>query len=89
MLKEVDFQIPDWGELQQPPIPRLSYADEVMADSPVMYLRLNEPSGSVAHDWAGAHNAAVDGTVQWGLDGPLSYFGPTGMGGGWHGRVGH
>lgn len=79
ILKEIDFQVPSWGELQQPPSQRLSYSAEVLADSPLMYLRLDEASGSSAYDQMGNHPAAVEGTVQWGVAGPMSYFGQTGM----------
>lgn len=71
ILKHIDFQVPGWGELQQGPQQRLSYRGEVLADSPLMYLRLGEASGSTAADETGQHNAAEDGTLNWGVPGPL------------------
>ncbi len=71
VYKHIDFQVPAWGELQTPPISRLSYRGEVMADSPLMYLRLGESSGPTAHDETGNHDAQVDGILTWGATGPL------------------
>lgn len=70
--KHIDFQVPDWGELQQSPLNRLSYRGEVMADSPLMYLRLGESSGPIAYDETGLHDAVEIGTLDWGVLGPLA-----------------
>lgn len=73
LLKHIDFQVPAWGELQQPPASRTSYRGEVMADSPLMYLRLGESSGSTAADETGQHDAQEDGALSWGVQGPLIF----------------
>ena len=78
IIKHIDFQVPDWGELQGPPISRLSYRGEVMSDSPLVYLRLNESSGSIAHDETGQHDAAVDGSLTWGVELPFVFGGAFG-----------
>jgi Concanavalin A-like lectin/glucanases superfamily len=49
------------------------YAGEVMADRPLVYLRLDERSGAVAADSSGNHHdATIDGTVIWGVTGATS-----------------
>ncbi len=73
VIKYIDFQVPDWGELQGPPTSRLSYRGEVMSDSPLIYLRLNETAGSVAHDQTGQHDAKVDGDLTWEVGLPFIY----------------
>lgn len=75
--KHIDFQVPDWGELQAPPRGRLSYRGEVMADSPLMYLRMGESSGSMAYDETGQHHAAESGSLNWGVPGPLAFDNDT------------
>jgi Concanavalin A-like lectin/glucanases superfamily len=86
VYKYIDFQVPDWGELQQPPQSRMSYRGEVLADSPLMYLRLVESAGPTACDETGRHDATEDGTLVWGIQGPLAFdsdaaVGSTGAGG--------
>lgn len=81
ILKHIDFQVPDWGELQQPPAQRLSYRGEVMADSPLMYLRLGESQGPTAWDETGQHHAAVEGELVWGIPGALALDGDTAVSG--------
>lgn len=81
ILKHIDFQVPGWGELQQGPQQRLSYRGEVLADSPLMYLRLGEASGSTAADEIGQHDATEDGTLNWGVPGPLALDADTAING--------
>lgn len=81
IIKHIDFQVPGWGELQQPPTQRLSYRGEVMADGPLMYLRVGEPSGAIAHDETGRHDAAVEGSLVWGIPGALAFDGDTAFAG--------
>jgi large repetitive protein len=80
-LKHIDFQVPGWGELQQGPQQRLSYRGEVLADSPLMYLRLGETSGPTAADETGQHDATEDGTLAWGVQGPLALDADTAVNG--------
>lgn len=70
-IKHIDFQVPGWGEFQQPPTQRMGYRGEVMADSPLMYLRMGESSGTIAYDETGQHDAAVEGSLVWGIPGAL------------------
>jgi len=81
ILKHIDFQVPGWGELQQGPAQRLSYRGEVLADSPLMYLRLGGSSGPTSLDETGQHDATVDGTLAWGVQGPLALDGDTAVDG--------
>jgi hypothetical protein len=46
------------------------YATEVLLDGPVAYWRLNEISGAVAHDSAGAYNATYGSAAALGVAGP-------------------
>lgn len=78
--KHIDFQVPDWVELQDTPRNRLSYRGEVMADSPLIYLRLGESSGPIANDEAGQHNAIEVGTLSWEVSGPLVLDSNTAIG---------
>jgi hypothetical protein len=49
-----------------------SYAAEVLADRPIGYWRLDEASGTVARDAAGAHPGTYDPTCQLGAPGALT-----------------
>ena len=71
--KHIDFQVPGWGEFLQGPTQRLSYRGEVLADSPLMYLRLGESSGTTASDETGQHDATQNGVLVWGVQGPLAF----------------
>lgn len=73
LLKHIDFQPPGWGELQQPPVTRLSYRGQVMSDSPLMYLRFGESPDVIVHDETGQHDAVVDGSLTWGVELPFVF----------------
>jgi Concanavalin A-like lectin/glucanases superfamily len=73
ILKHIDFQVPGWGEFTQGPTQRLGYRGEVLADSPLMYLRLGEAAGTTASDEAGQHDATQSGVLVWGAEGALAY----------------
>jgi hypothetical protein len=50
--------------------PTNAYANAVMADAPLAYLRLDETSGTTAKDASGhGHDAIVRGSVVWGVTG--------------------
>jgi hypothetical protein len=49
-----------------------TYRNEVMADGPVLYLRLGETSGSVAHDTAGTHDATYGSATVLGATGAIA-----------------
>jgi hypothetical protein len=50
-----------------------AYASEVLADGPLVYLRLDETSGSVASDSSGHnHTGSVFGTPMWGVAGAVA-----------------
>ncbi len=71
--KHIDFQVPGWGEFLQGPTQRLSYRGEVLADSPLMYLRLGETAGTIASDETGQHDATQNGVLVWGAQGALAF----------------
>jgi hypothetical protein len=48
------------------------YREQVMADGPVVYLRLGETSGSVAHDIAGAHDGTYKSAAMLGVEGAIA-----------------
>lgn len=50
VLKHIDFEAPDWGELPQPPQTLMSYAAQAAADNPVLWWRLDETAGGVTQD---------------------------------------
>jgi len=78
--KHIDFQIPAWGEFPQGPGQRLGYRSEVLADSPLMYLRLGESSGPTAFDETGQHSATEVGVMNWGLSGAIGLDSDTAVG---------
>jgi len=78
--KHIDFQVPGWGEFQQVPQQHLGYRSEVLADSPLIYLRLGEPSGPTAVDETGQHNATEVGVINWGLSGAIGLDSDTAVG---------
>lgn len=50
-----------------------SYASTVLADSPVVYLKLDETTGTTAIDYSGnGYNGTYNGSVTLGVAGPLS-----------------
>lgn len=81
IIKHIDFQVPGWGELQQPPAQRMGYRGEVLADAPLTYLRLGESQGPTAFDETGRHDAAVDGTLVWGIKGAIAFDGDPAVSG--------
>ncbi|MEE9212615.1 MAG: LamG-like jellyroll fold domain-containing protein [Phycisphaeraceae bacterium] len=72
ILKHIDFEVPDWGELAQGPQTRLAYRDEVMADNPIRYWRLGEPSGITAVDETGNGNGQYKNNPTLGAAGLLT-----------------
>lgn len=83
ILKQVDFEVPNFGELAQPPtlVPR--YQDAVLAMDPLAYWRLGETSGATLADEAGTypltltgnHTLGQDGAIANDDDGALYFFG--------------
>lgn len=61
VIKHVDFEVENWGELAQGPELQRGYISEVLADEPVGYWRLNETGGTVALN-SGALGSVLNGT---------------------------
>jgi Concanavalin A-like lectin/glucanases superfamily len=80
VYKHIDFQIPGWGEFPQGPQQRPGYRSEVLADSPLIYLRLGESAGPTAIDETGQRNATEIGAMSWGLSGALGLDSDTAVG---------
>jgi len=78
--KHIDFQIPGWGEFQLGPQSWPGYRSEILADSPLIYLRLGESLGPTALDEAGQHDATEVGVINWGLSGALGLDSDTAIG---------
>lgn len=80
ILKHIDFQVPGWSEFQQGPMPRPDYRSQVLADSPLIYLRLGEASGPTAFDETGQHHATEVGVMDWAQAGSLLHDPDTAVG---------
>lgn len=56
------------------------YAQTILADSPLAYYRLGEPSGTTAYDWSGnTFNGTINGTVTPGQPGAIANDPSTSM----------
>jgi len=58
ILKHIDFQVPDFGELAAGPQLLPGYRSAILADEPIAYWRLGESAGSSAADETTAHHGA-------------------------------
>lgn len=64
MLKHVDFEVPEWGELAAGPQGWASYMKTVLDLNPVAYWRLGEAQGDQADDEiAGHHGTYLNGVT--------------------------
>ena len=72
-FRHFDFELPGWAEFAAPPRLRIPYEAEVLADQPVVYLRLADSSGAVATDVSGnGHHGSYVGTVAYAQPGALT-----------------
>ncbi|MCC7145153.1 MAG: hypothetical protein IT443_01770 [Phycisphaeraceae bacterium] len=79
--KRFDFEVDAWGEFAAPPRLCFSYAQEVWADGPVVYLRLGELAGDAANDASGNGRAGTyHGQVMRGQSGALAEGGDGAVG---------
>ena len=76
VIKHVDFEVPDWGELQAGPteVPAssdvMTYPEKVLSLSPLGYWRLGD-SGATAVDETGSADGLITDSVTTGLSGAL------------------
>jgi len=71
--KHIDFEVPSWGELENPPQAWPSFRDLITAMSPVAYWRLGETSGSSAFDELGNFDGSYQGNPELGRPGALTH----------------
>lgn len=83
MLKQVDFEVPNFRELATPPIAVPSYPDAVMALNPLAYWRMGELPGDALADetdnypltLTGSHTLGHAGAIANDDDSALYFFG--------------
>jgi hypothetical protein len=79
-----DAEAPDAGSADASPDGRpdaaLSYAEEVLADAPLAYLRFGEPGGKATIDERGTHGGALEGAATLGVPGALRNDPDTALG---------
>jgi hypothetical protein len=70
-----DAEAPDAGSADASPDGRpdaaLSYAEEVLADEPLAYLRFGEPSGTATADERGTYDGTLSGAATLGMPGAV------------------
>lgn len=71
ILKHIDFEVPDFGELSVTPTPVTSYSEAILERSPLAYWRLGETSGASLADETGTHPLTVSGGAALGQTGAL------------------
>lgn len=92
VLKHVDFEVPQWGELAAGPQLWRGYAQALLDHAPVAYWRLGEDSGATAADEAGQHPGSYNGGVTLGRDGAIERDNDTAVhfdGASGHVAIGH
>ena len=78
VLKHIDFEAPDWGELASGPIDVLSFGNLLLSHSPELYWRLGEAAGATVNDDSGNGRAgAYSNTPTLGQAGALAYDSDT------------
>ena len=71
ILKQIDFEVADFGELALPPIDVPGYASAIHSLEPLAYWRLGEQSGTTFADQMGNDPLSFTGTHPLGQDGAL------------------
>lgn len=72
IIKHVDFEVPGFGEFDSPVVAVSSYAQAVLALSPLAYWRLNEQDGTTLFDQMSAHPLTLTGGYTLGQAGALA-----------------
>jgi signal peptidase len=75
--KHIDFEVPGFGELSQPPIDVPTYRDAVMALNPLAYWRLGEATGTTLADETATHPLTLSGSFALGQAGALDRVSDT------------
>ena len=73
ILRHIDFQVPDWGEMDAGPTTRPGYFDEMLADHPASAWRFDEAAGSVVADSVNNRDLSLAGGYALGESGPLAF----------------
>ncbi len=73
ILKYVDFEVPNFGELALPSMAVPDYASAVMALTPLAYWRMGEQTGTTLADETGNYPLQLSGAHSLLQDGALTY----------------
>lgn len=73
ILKHVDFEVPNFGELAVSPLAVPSYSSAVVSLSPVAYWRLGEQSGTTLADEMGNYPLSLSDSPVFSQAGALKY----------------
>lgn len=71
ILKQVDFEVPVFGEFSMAPVSVPGYADAVRALSPLAYWRMDETSGTTLQDEIGSYPLSLTGSYLLAQEGAL------------------
>lgn len=71
--RHIDFEVPDWAEVDAGPQTRRGYIDEVLADGPVSFWRFDETIGAVAADLVANRDLTLSGGYMRDQAGPLAF----------------
>lgn len=78
VLKHIDFEAPDWGELALGPVDLLSFRNLLLSHSPELYWRLGESTGATVNDVSGNGRAGTySNTPMLGQAGALAFDSDT------------